>query len=52
MEKKTKIYGGKTNNTINIPTMWLDFLRATKGDDVTLKLDVKNSQIVIKFDKK
>lgn len=52
MKKETRIHGGKTNNTINIPTMWLDILRAEKGNTVELELDVKKNQIVVKFDKK
>lgn len=52
MKKETRIHGGKTNNIINIPTMWLDILRAEKGNKVELELDIKKNQIVVKFDKK
>lgn len=52
MKKITKIQGGKTNNLVNIPTAWLEILRAVKGDEVQIELDVKKNQIVVKFEKK
>lgn len=51
MEKQTKIQGGKSNNLVNIPTAWLDMLKAKKGDEVTLELNIKRNQIIVKFKK-
>lgn len=52
MKKKTRIQGGKTNNLINLPTMWLEILKANKGDEVQIELDIKKNQVVVKFDKR
>lgn len=52
MEKEVKIQFSKSNQRIDIPAMWLEILRAEKGDKVKLELDIKKNQIVVKFNKK
>lgn len=48
MKKIVKVHGGKTNQNINVPKAWLEFLQLEKGSEVVIELDVKSQKIIIK----